>query len=297
MNGRAAALETWTIAVLCALAASAGRAQPNGPPAAPGYTMPSTQAFDIASDGGAIYRIFVSYPGPDAKMPENGWPILYVLDGNAMFAGFAEARRIQEYYDVGKAIIVGVGYPTDKAYDLRRLDDYTPPLRDPPPANLRSFAKYRSGGQNRFLDFLTGRLRAEIGRRFTINPERQSLFGHSLGGLLALHAVFTRPQAFYAVVAASPSLDWNGQSEIPDERRFTAQLTSGKLGTTSRLMIVVGGRDVDDDPEPAAALFRRLDLLSGYGLRTRFRRYEDEQHISVPSHAVTDTLRFAFERY
>lgn len=82
---------------------------------------------------------------------------------------------------------------------------------------------------------------------------------------------------------------------LPAGREFAARLVSGKLGDTSRLMLVVGGRDVDDDPEPARALASRLDLLSGHGLRVRFRRYGEEGHMSVPARAVTDTLRFVFE--
>jgi predicted alpha/beta superfamily hydrolase len=262
-------------------------------PTVPGYTMPSTHMWDMTSAGGEIYRIFVSVP--KTEMPADGYPVLYVLDGNAMFAAFAEARRIQEYYDVGKAIVVGVGYPTDDAYDTRRLYDYTPPLLDPPPLNLRRLAKYKSGGRDKFLDFLTGKLRTEIGSRYKINLERQSLFGHSLGGLLALHALYTRPQAFYSIVAASPSLEWNEQGVLVEEREFAARLTSGKVGKTSRLMVVVGGRDRDDEPDVAEAFANRMALLSGYGLRTRFRRYDDEGHMSVPVRAVPDTLRFVFD--
>jgi uncharacterized protein len=279
-----------------ALAAQAQQTQQTPPPAsppAPGYTMPSTHMFDLTSEGGEIYRILVSFPS--TEMPEGGYPVLYVLDGNAMFAGFAEARRIQEWYDVGKAIVVGVAYPTNEAYDVRRLNDYTPPLLDPPPANVQRLAQYKSGGREQFLNFLTGKLRAEIGKRYQINLERQSLFGHSLGGLFGLYALYTRPQAFHSIIAASPSLDWNEQGSLVEERAFTARLTSGKAGKTSRLLIVVGGRDIDDDPEPAAALFRRLDALSIHGLRTRFRRYEEEGHMSVPARAVTDTLRYVFE--
>jgi predicted alpha/beta superfamily hydrolase len=261
-------------------------------PAVPGYTMPSTHMWDMTSDGGEVYRIFVSFP--KAEAPENGYPVLYVLDGNAMFAGFAEARRIQEYDNAGKAIIVGVGYPTDDAYDLRRLNDYTPPLLDPPPPEWRSLAQYKSGGQEIFLDFLTGKLRAEIARRYKVNPHRQSLFGHSLGGLVAVHTLFTRPQAFYAIVTASPTLEWNEQGVFREEREFAARLTSGKIGKVSRLLVVVGSQDHDDDPEVGAAFARRMELLSGYGLRTRFKRYDDEVHITVPARAVTDTLRFAF---
>ena len=277
--------------VAIALAWPVLAAQP--PTAVPGYTMPSTHMWDIESDGGEVYRILVSFPS--TEMPADGYPVLYVLDGNAMFAAFAEARRIQEYFDVGKGIVVGVAYPTDQAYDARRLNDYTPPLLDPPPANVRRLAKYKSGGREQFLDFLTGRLRTEIGKRYKINLDRQSLFGHSLGGLFGLYALYTRPQAFHSIVAASPSLEWNEQGVLIEEREFTRLLTSGKVSRTSRLMIVVGGRDIDDDPEPASALARRLDALSGQGLRTRFRRYEEEGHMSVPARAVPDTLRFVFE--
>lgn len=283
--------------VAAALLASAPAYAQSVAPAAPsasGYTMPSTQVWDMTSDQGEIYRIFVSFPG-EGEPPEDGYPVLYVLDGNASFAGFAEARRIQEWSPVGKSIIVGVGYPGDLPYDVRRLNDLTPPLLDPPPAQWRDLAQYRSGGRKQFLDFLTGKLRTEIGKRYKIDPDRQSLFGHSLGGLFALYTLYARPQSFHSIIAASPSMEWNEQGILVDERDFTAKLTSGKVAKTSRLMIVVGGRDVDDDPEPARALADRLDRLSGYGLRVRYRRYEEEGHMTVPARAVTDTLRFAFE--
>ncbi|KRB80584.1 hypothetical protein ASE00_16165 [Sphingomonas sp. Root710] len=265
-------------------------------PAEASYTMASTQMWDMTAGNGEVYRISVSFPS-QGEAPPNGYPVLYVLDGNAAFAGFAAARWIQEYQPVGKMIVVGVGYPTDKAYDQRRLYDLTPAMLDPPPQAWKDLSKYRSGGQDVFLDFLTGKLRTEIGRRFRINPERQSLFGHSLGGIFVLHTLFTRPQAFYSLVAASPSIEWNDQGILPEERAFAAQLTSGRIRNPSRLLVVVGGRDVDDDPYAGEAFARRMDLLSGHGLRSRLRRYEEEGHITVPARSVTDVLRFVSEGY
>src|SRR5262245_14339398 len=128
--------------VAMVFAAAVTHAQSAAPPPLPGYTMPSTHMWDMPSDGGDIYRIFVSYPA--GEPPADGYPVLYVLDGNASFAGFAEARRIQERFDLGKSIIVGVGYPTDLAYDVRRLNDYTMPLLDPPPPRWKGLAKYKS---------------------------------------------------------------------------------------------------------------------------------------------------------
>lgn len=265
-------------------------------PAAQGYTMPSTQVWDMTSDSGEVYRIFVSAPAQDAKdAPEDGYPVLYVLDGNAYFGSFAQARWIQEYLPIGKSIVVGVGYPGEDAYDVRRLNDFTAPLLDPPPRQWRELAKYKSGERKQFLDFMTGKLRREISSRYRVDPDRHSLFGHSLGGLFALYALYERPQAFHSIVAASPSMEWNEQGILDDERAFTARLTSGKVRKTSRLMVVTGDRDTDDDPEPARALVERLDRLSGHGLRVRLHRYEDEVHVSVPARSATDVLRFAFE--
>ncbi len=285
------------VAVIALLLAPARHAWPQEtasaapvPPAEPGYTMPATHAWDMTSDAGRAYRIFVSFPETEA--PKDGFPVLYVLDGNASFAAFAETRRVQEYYDVGKMIVVGVGYRTGMAYSGERSEDFI--VMDDPPPGTRLGRTGGKSGRDEFLDFLTGKLRTEIGTRYRTHPGRQALFGHSFGGLFALHALYTRPQAFNAIIAASPSLELD-DGVLRDERAFAARLRSGKAGKTSHLMVVVGGRDLDDDPYMAEAFVRRMDLLSGHGLRTRFRRYDEEGHMSVPARAVTDTLRFVAE--
>lgn len=273
----------------------AAATQAPGAPVPAGYVMPATEAWSFSSDDGEVYRIFVSVPRGDP--PEDGFPVLYVLDGNAMFAGFAEARRIQESAapDIGRTIIVGVGYPTTQPYDARRLYDFTPAMPDPPPPGQRALAGARSGGRDRFLSFLIDRLRPEIARRHGINPERQALFGHSLGGLFALHALYARPDAFHAIVAASPSLWWNDQAMLEQELDFAARLAQGEVRRASRLMIVAGEREEHIlNTWDAEALAKRIEPLSAYGLRMRFRIYAGESHMTVPSRAVTDTLRFAF---
>jgi predicted alpha/beta superfamily hydrolase len=257
--------------------------------------MPSTQVWDMASESGDIYRIFVSAP-VGGEPPRGGYPVLYVLDGNAYFGAFAQARWVQEYLPVGKAVIVGVGYPGDKAWDVRRMNDYTAQLREPPPPETRAYAKYQSGARKPFLDFMTGKLRAEIAQRYAVNPDRQSLFGHSFGGLFALYALYERPQAFQSIIAASPSMEWNAQSILADERAFTDRMTAGKVGSTSRVLLIAGDRDTAGDPESVRLLTDRLEQLSGWGLRVRLQRYPNETHASVPGQSVNDVLRFAFEQ-
>lgn len=268
-------------------------AQQVAPPlqAVPGYTMPDTQSWELRSDAGETYRILVSYPA--TPTPPEGFPVLYVLDGNAMFAGFAETRRIQEASDVGKSIIVGVGYPGDQAYHTRRLYDLT---GGPMPQPWRDrFAKERVGGWDPFLDFLTGKLRTEIGKRFKIDLDRQALFGHSLGGLFAVHALYARPGAFHAIIAASPSLFWHDREMLQAERDFAARLQAGKIPKVARVMVVAGEREETAlERWDSEAFVKRLEPLSAFGLRTRAEIYAGEGHMTVPSRAVSETLRFAF---
>jgi len=263
------------------------------PSTAPGYTMPYTAVWDMTSDRGDVYRIFVSFPA-EGEPPPDGYPVLYVLDGNAIFAAFAETRRMQEHEDIGKSLIVGVGYPTDKAYDERRLDDFT--AATPPPQPWReAFAKLPSGGRDRFLDFLAGKLRTEIGKRYKINRDRQALFGHSLGGLFGIHALFARPDAFHAIVAASPSLFWHEREMLAEERDFAARLQEGKIPKLARLMVVSGDREETSvERWDAEAFVKRAEPLSAYGLRLKSEIYVGEGHMTVPVRAVAETLRFAF---
>ncbi|WP_052507834.1 alpha/beta hydrolase [Sphingomonas hengshuiensis] len=254
------------------------------------YTLPDTQVFDLAArDDGQVYRIFVSVP--TQAPPAEGFPTLYVLDGNAYFPGFAGERRIEEFAKQagGGMLIVGIGYPTDQAYDvLRRRYDLTPVWPEKLPAG-------QAGGNEHFAKFLLDQLIPEIARRYRVAPERKSLFGHSFGGLFALHMLYTRPTAFEAIIAASPSIWWGDQSLLTEERAFAVRLASGKVaGRVSRLLLLTGERDdaatITWDSE---ALLQRLQPLSAYGLRTRFAKFEGETHITVPYRAITPTLRFA----
>ncbi len=278
------------LAASAVIPAACAQAEPAGQAAAQGYVMPETEVWDMIAANGETYRIYVSRP--EGEPPEGGYPVLYVLDGNAIFGGFAETRRLLEGSDVGKSIIVGVGYPTDKAYDMRRLYDLTG--GPPPPPWDATLGKERSGGWNEFLAFLTGELRTEIGARYTINPDRQALFGHSLGGLFAIHALFSRPDAFHAIIAASPSLFWH-KDMLKAERAFSARLQAGKISKVSRLMVVAGElEEVALERWDAEAFVKRMEPLSAYGLTTRSEIYVGEGHMTVPIRSVSQTLRFAF---
>lgn len=68
----------------------------------------------VPAHGGAPWRIFLRVPsGP---VPEAGWPVLYMTDGNAVIGTAVDAMRAQAFYptgtNVGWGVIVAIGYPS-----------------------------------------------------------------------------------------------------------------------------------------------------------------------------------------
>lgn len=284
--------------LLCAAALLAGApvaAAPVAPDAgsASGYVMPETEWWDLTAEGGEVYRIYVSRPSGQA--PKEGYPVLYVLDGNAMFGGFAEGRRIQSVYPggAGDMMVVGIGYPGGKLYEGRRVGDFTPPIQNA--ALARFHAADPQGGRDRFERFLIEKLRPELARRYAVHPARQSLFGHSLGGLFALHMLYARPEAFHTIIAASSAIWWDDQMILQEEEAFRAKLAAGGGSIRpARLLLVVG----ENEEAPVSVtdnrlLATRLEPLSRYGLRSQFMLLEDEGHLTVPHRSITATLRWA----
>lgn len=258
------------------------------------YVLPESETFELTAKDGYTYRIFVSMP--PGEPPEEGYPVLYVLDGNAFFAAFAETRRNLDntMSDLGKTIIVGVGHDVAYPWAERRLYDFTGPMPVPSPWD-KQLGHLPAGGWDPFLDFLTDDLRDAIGERYRIAPDRQALYGHSLGGLFAIHALFEKPDAYHAIVAASPSLFWHDEAMRKAEQDFAERLRSGQVPKVARLRIVTGElEETRLERTDAAAFAERIAPLSIHGLRSEFELLEDETHVTVPIRSVSSTMRFAF---
>src|SRR5690606_37184280 len=109
-----------------------------------------------------------------------------------------------------------------------RIYDYTPEV--PGYAIPEGWPAHglQTGGGDAFLDALENELRPLIASQWSIDPERQTLAGHSFGGLLAIHALDTG-RSFSAYAAIRPSL-WFGAGEWtvegdPDARLFLVRGT------------------------------------------------------------------------
>jgi len=202
--------------------------------------LPAAQQTDVrASVAGHRYRLFVSVPATAA--PAEGYPVLYVLDGNAAFpvAAFLarSAANRSEVTGHTAPLVVGIGYPGNEDFDVAaRRRDYTIGAGNSNPLTSE-------GGADRFLDFIQNELKPLVATRYPVDHKRQALFGHSFGGLFVLHALLTRPTSFSTFIASSPSIWWQNKqllSELP---------ASMPPGVSPRVQISVGAREDDPPPE------------------------------------------------
>ncbi|WP_244965618.1 alpha/beta hydrolase [Methylobacterium soli] len=277
--------------------------------------LPGAISFDLGGDGQrAPWRITLYVPPGEA--PPAGWPVLYLLDGNAVTATAIDIERVQAPYPDATGIrsrfaVVGIGYPTDGAYDsVRRSWDYTPPPGRSYPPQRPGAPEVQTGGAEAFLRFVTEELKPEVERRCRIDPSRQALFGHSFGGLFVLYALANLPAAFTHWIAASPSVYWEDLVLLKSIER----LEKGPPVRADALLLA-GAYEEElapfqrDAPDREARLNRlssarivelarvvadRLDKIPG--LASQFRLIPGRTHMTVLPEAVNDAVAFVMHR-
>ncbi|MFX3635388.1 MAG: alpha/beta hydrolase [Candidatus Pristimantibacillus sp.] len=242
------------------------------------------------------YRIMIAIP-KDAP-PENGYPIIYALDGDAVFQTLSEAARLQTRKPHGydPAVIVGIGYPSKEPFDMnRRCYDFTMPAQAenlPVRPNGQEWPEH--GGADAFLDFIESELKLEIAQDYPIDSSRQSIFGHSLGGLFVLHALFTRPQMFQSYVAGSPSIWWNNRMVLQEIDNFESFLL--QEANKPRLMLTIGEEELVDMVRDTEQLAESLKPLVEQGFYSELVKFSEEGHVSVLPAAISRTVKFALKR-
>lgn len=261
-------------------------------------TIPRTVEKSMRSrDGKREYRIMVAKPA--AEPPPSGYPVVYLLDANSVFGTMEETVRVQgsrpEKTGVVPAVIVGIGYPTDAPFASARYYDFTMPSAvTEAPARPGGAAWPEQGGAESFLAFIEETVKPEIEKEYPIDRGRQTIFGHSLGGLFVLQVLFSQPGLFQTYVAGSPSVHWDKRNLMEAERNFAARsdVDFGKIG----VMVAIGELEKSHRSgiyDNAKELAERLSGLADRGLRLQFQSFEEEGHVSVLPALVSRAARFA----
>ena len=200
-------------------------------------------------------------------------PVLYVLDGDLNHGWIGEtARYLRMSGDLPGLIVVGVA-------NVDRDRDFTPFAVDDVPV---------SGGADAFMRFLVEELLPFVDLEYRTEPYR-ILYGHSLGGLFAVHALFARPDAFHAAIAPSPALYYDRGLTL---RRIEE---TARGGIVMNRFLYTGQAGELTYPEAMRFLRETLETHEPAGLRWRAVDLPELDHGSIPLRILPDALRLLYE--
>lgn len=245
------------------------------------------QSLDSA-DGLRHYRLWIGVPKRAA--PAKGYAVAYLLDGNAA-VGALDTDLLQQLDKGNPPLLVAIG--TDKPLRIdrsARTYDYTP-KRDV----LDPLTGEPGGGAEIFLDLLQQRIKPLIASHYGVDAQRQTLWGHSYGGLLVLHALLTRPGDFHTYAAASPSFWWGDGAILDEQKGFRQRLNGQPLN----LLLMRG--DQEPMAPPRASISRVSQntpvqfseaLARNTSLKVQYQLFPGLSHGPMLSQSLSYTLRW-----
>ncbi len=205
-------------------------------------TIEGSEVFELKSAAiGDTLQITVAPPHLYDSF-QSPLPTIYVLDGNLCLAMASSIARTLQFVAFGAltpVLCVGIGYPADVLEVMAlRSRDLTPTTAELPPSPM-PMDKHGLGGADRFLDALTDEVFPLVEERFRSDPTARTIVGWSLGGLFALHTLFTRPQSFAKYIAISPSIWWDDSTLLRAEESYA----SSHQDLTAKVFVCVGERE------------------------------------------------------
>lgn len=162
----------------------------------------SVSKFD-SIDGKRHYKLWVGVP--DKQPPVSGFPVLYMLDGNAVMDRLSD-DFLKVLSSKNPPVIVAIGYQTVLPFDSEsRAYDYTPVGEEP-----NGFDRYgrKTGGSNIFRQLIKNKIIPVAEQNIKINDKKRGVWGHSYGGLFVLNS-YLSSELFSFYYSASPSLSRN----------------------------------------------------------------------------------------
>lgn len=209
--------------------------------------------------------------------------VVYILDGD-MFGSYASQfqRFAQTCGSMPPVIMVGIHNTYLANGALSRDRDFLPVRTDQFPVG---------GGADRFLQFLTKELMPVIDQKYPTSG-RNTLLGHSYGGLFTAYTLLKEPQAFDSYIASDPALWWN--------HGYVNALAKKALGKFTKLKrtLFMGGRSGGLHAAMGQAAFERTlkDKAPG-NLVWQSEVYANEDHGSVRLKSIFDGLKFTYFGY
>lgn len=223
------------------------------------------------------------------------YAVLYVLDGATHFSSVSGVVNHMSSgnnvnFQIPELIVVGVD-------NMRgtRTRDMTPTNSNVLPDGRTLESLDVSGGGDNFLDFIEQELVPHIDRTYRTKSHR-TIFGHSHGGLIALHSLLTRPNLFHNYITVGSNLWWDGGEIIGRAREFVESnpvvrarvyIASGLVNSEKSLP-----RVVNDEK-----LVQQLSKLHSKNWQLIYEQFPGEDRKSLSLQGLYNGLLSVFEGY
>ncbi len=276
------------------------------------WQLESADRHELTDSGtGRSYEIGIALPLSYGSTTRN-YPAVVLVDGNFGFGTLRETAALQSASGmVAEVVIIGVGTPRREGFSahlIKRLRDLTPAVPRIDGADSRLVRKLMGdvgaaglspqqafGGADAFLAFLTAELLPFVAGRYRIDSADLGLFGHSAGGLFAIHALLTPGSPFTHYTAGSFPGDWFGADLAGRVATFRRQPRARPVCVYCGL----GGLELDY-PATAFGLRAGMSLLEQLaappveGVELRQRIYAEDTHASVLAPLLSSALRWHY---
>jgi predicted alpha/beta superfamily hydrolase len=185
------------------------------------YQLEGTQVWTVPDPvSGRSYEVFVGLPASYDKEPGRRYPVVYVTDAAYAFPLIGSISRRVGAGGGGLEdfILVGLSYAGGDDPMKSRRRDYTFTPNGP----SSSPKEHLHGGGAAYADYVRNRVLPFVEGRFRTDPQRRIYMGHSYGGLLGAHFLFTQPTTFSHYILGSPSLWFDRRHMLDVEQRYAA---------------------------------------------------------------------------
>ena len=249
------------------------------------------------------HAVTIALPASYMVQPERRYPVLWVLDDPLMTRNaVATVDLLVAGNMIPEMIVIGVGSPSEEGLQGvgKRILEFSPPGKGfaGPGLNRKAFRSvaplpdYPHRAPD-FLAFLADELRPSLAEEFRFADDH-ILHGHSLGGLFAGYALFSRPALFDRMIIGSPAIANVDDAVFQLEEAFSETNTALNVD----LFVGAGGEEGNEwflnaggILSGAARFIERMNLRDYEGLTIMSRFYEGENHYTVAPRVISDALR------
>lgn len=218
---------------------------------------------------------------PEYNESTDNYPVLYLLDGGSHFKYVSEMIDFLSGFEsncIPRMIVVGIP-------NTDRGRDFTPVLD----LNERDEISKNTGAAN-FLNFIYKELIPYVEKTYRTQPYR-ILAAHSLGGLFGIYALGVYPNLFQASIIISPALIGGDEKEKVIQKFATRLKINTQL--KSAFFVSVGNEDMHG----ADLLIQQFAKSAPATLKWNYKKYENENHFSVPYKSIYDGIRYIYSNW